>query len=93
MEWPEPEYGVSEAKDDRGKIRGRMGILEILQIGHWVVGGSEVNCQLLTRSLGLQTLLHLWMECPEPEYEPSGMQDGRVKITGRMRSYHYIRQK
>ena len=46
MEWPEPEYGVSEAKDDRGKKEGRMGFSEILQIGHWVVGGSVVIDQL-----------------------------------------------
>ena len=46
MEWPEPEYEVSEAKDDRGKMEGRMGFLEILQIGHWVVGGSVVIDQL-----------------------------------------------
>ena len=49
----EPEYGVSEAKDGRVKIDPRMGFSENIQFGHWVVGGSEVNYQLLSRSLRL----------------------------------------
>ena len=53
MEWPEPEYGVSEAKDGRVKIDPHSRFGEKIEIGHWVVGGSEVNYQLLSRSLRL----------------------------------------
>ena len=49
----EPEYGVSEAKDGRVKIDPRSRFREKIEFGHWVVGGSVVNYQLLSRSLRL----------------------------------------
>ena len=67
MECPEPEYGVSDVQDGRAKISGRMGFLEILQIGQWVVGGSEVNCQLLFRSTRLKPMDTIWMDSVEPK--------------------------
>ena len=67
MEWPEPEYEVSEAKDDRGKMEGRMGFSAKSQICHWVVGGSGVNWQLPLRSPRLKPMDTIWMECPEPK--------------------------
>ena len=53
MDSVEPEYEVSNVKDGRVRTRGRMGFSENLGIGHWVVGGSEVNYRLLSRSLRL----------------------------------------
>ena len=53
MDSVEPEYEVSNPKDGQVRTRGRMGFSENLRIGHWVVGGSEVNYQLLSRSLRL----------------------------------------
>ena len=67
MECPEPEYEVSDVQDGQAKISGRMGFLEILQIGQWVVGGSEVNCQLLFRSTRLKPLDYIWMDSSEPK--------------------------
>ena len=49
----EPEYEVSEAKDGRVKIDPHSRFGEKIKFGHWVVGGSEVNYQLLSRSLRL----------------------------------------
>ena len=75
------------------QLRGRMGFGENLRIGHWVVGGSEVNCQLLFRSTRLKRSDHIWMDSVEPEYEASDAKDGRVKIRVHIGFYHYLREK
>ena len=61
--------------------------------GHWVVGCSEVNYQLLSRSPRVKPSDIIWMDSVEPEYEVSNVKDGRVKNGGRMRFYHYLREK
>ena len=59
---------------------------------NWVVGGSEVNCQLLFRSTRLKPLDFIWMDSVEPEYEVSDVKDGRVQIDPRHKPYHYLRE-
>ena len=75
------------------QLRGRMGFWENLRIGHWVVGGSEVNCELLFRSTRLKPTDFIWMDSVEPEYEASDAKDGRVKIRVLNGFYHYLREK
>ena len=59
---------------------------------NWVVGGSEVNCQLLFRSPRLKSRDFIWMDSVEPEYEVSDLKDGRVQIDPRIKPYHYLRE-
>ena len=50
--------------------------------GHWVVGCSEVNYELLSRSPRLKPSDIIWMDSVEPEYEVSDAKDGRVQLRG-----------
>ena len=84
MECPEPKEQGPGVYGGLGKKWGRMGFWENLRIGHWVVGGSKVNYQLLSRSLRLKPPDCIWMDSVEPEYEVSDAKDGRVKKWGRM---------
>ena len=60
--------------------------------GHWVVGCSEVNYELLSRSPRLKPSDIIWMDSVEPEYEVSDVKDGRVQIDPRHKPYHYLRE-
>ena len=51
--------------------RSRFG--EKIEFGHWVVGGSEVNYQLLSRSLRLQYKVCMVVDYFDPEYGDSGV--------------------
>ena len=97
MRYSEPEYGVSEVKGRSNENGSADEILSLFQgkvkVGCWWFGGSEVKYQLLPRSPRLKTRVHIWIECPEPEYEPSEAKDGRVKMGPRIESYHYLRKK
>ena len=78
MDSVEPKEQRLNVQDGRMLIRGRMGFWENLRIGHWVVGGSEVNYQLLFRSTRLKPRLHIWMDSVEPKEQRPNVQDGRT---------------
>ena len=83
MECPEPKEQGPGVYGGLGKKWGRMGFWENLRIGHWVVGGSKVNYQLLSRSLRLKPPDCIWMDSVEPEYEVSDAKDGRTQLRER----------
>ena len=60
---------------------------------HSVVGGSEVNCQLLFRSTRLKPSAFIWMDSVEPKEQRPHLKNERTKIRARRRSYHYFREK
>ena len=74
-------------------IRPTLKNQNFLLFGHWVVGGSEVNCQLHFRSTRLKPTDFIWMDSVEPKYEASDVKDGRVKIRVLNGFYHYLREK
>ena len=84
MDSVEPKEQGPGVYGGRMKIRGRMGFWENLRIGHWVVGGSEVNCELLFRSTRLKRSDLIWMDSVEPKEQRPHVQDGRMKKGGRM---------
>ena len=60
---------------------------------HSVVGGSEVNCQLLFRSTRLKPSAIIWMDSVEPKEQRPYLKNERTQIRARRRSYHYFREK
>ena len=58
-----------------------------------MVGCSEVNYELLSRSPRLKPSDIIWMDSVEPEYEVSDAKDGRVQLRVLLGSYHYLREK
>ena len=73
MDSVEPKEQPPSAKDERGLLGARPSFSGNIPFGHWVVGGSEVNCQLLSRSLRLQYKVCMVVDYSDPEYGDSGV--------------------
>ena len=56
---------------------------------NWVVGGSEVNCQLLFRSTRLKPSDFIWMDSVEPKEQRPLLKNERTLLGVQRQSSHY----